>query len=77
MSSNKVVYEINTPILTSEGLYNTIQVVNVTEGTEVTCSAKFNNSTITASTTSPGTILWYSHNLFLNVAYSRACYFSC
>nr|XP_021147366.1 T-cell receptor delta chain C region isoform X2 [Columba livia] len=52
MSSNKVVYEINTPILTSEGLYNTIQVVNVTESTEVTCSAKINNSTITASTTS-------------------------
>ncbi|OPJ74298.1 Ig heavy chain Mem5 [Patagioenas fasciata monilis] len=53
MSSNKVVYELNTPILTSEGLYNTIQVVNVTKSTEVTCSAKFNNSTITTSTTLP------------------------
>ncbi|NWX05744.1 TRDC protein, partial [Caloenas nicobarica] len=53
MSSNEVVYEQNTPILTSEGLYSTIQVVNVTKSTEVTCSAKFNSSTITESTTSP------------------------
>ncbi|NWQ82445.1 TRDC protein, partial [Columbina picui] len=53
MSSNEVIYEQNTPILTSEGLYNAIQVVNVAKSTEVTCSAKFNHSTITGRTTPP------------------------
>lgn len=53
MSSNEVVYEPSAPILTSEGLYNTIKVVNVTKGEEVTCMAKFNGSTITASTSLP------------------------
>ncbi|NXE16649.1 TRDC protein, partial [Lophotis ruficrista] len=53
MSSNEVVYEQSTSILTSEGLYDTIKVVNVTKGTEVTCTAKFDNSTITANTTLP------------------------
>ncbi|KAF1585673.1 UNVERIFIED_CONTAM: T-cell receptor delta chain C region, partial [Eudyptes robustus] len=48
-----VVYEQSTPILTSEGLYNTIKVVNVTKGTEVTCMAKFDGRTITANTTLP------------------------
>ncbi|KAF1661985.1 T-cell receptor delta chain C region, partial [Aptenodytes patagonicus] len=48
-----VVYEQSTPILTSEGLYNTIKVVNVTKGTEVTCMAKFDGGTITANTTLP------------------------
>ncbi|NXW10655.1 TRDC protein, partial [Fregetta grallaria] len=53
MSSNEVVYEESTSILTSEGLYNTVKVVNVTKGTEVTCMAKFNGSTVTANTTFP------------------------
>ncbi|NXW83851.1 TRDC protein, partial [Alopecoenas beccarii] len=53
MSSNEVVYEQNTPVLTSEGLYSTIRVVDVAKSTEVTCSAKFNGSTITATTTLP------------------------
>ncbi|XP_050767976.1 Ig heavy chain Mem5-like [Gymnogyps californianus] len=53
MSSNEVVYEQNTSILTSEGLYDTIKVVNVTKDTEVTCVAKFNGRTITANTTLP------------------------
>ncbi|NXV95675.1 TRDC protein, partial [Calonectris borealis] len=53
MSSDKVVYEQSTSILTSEGLYSTIKVVNVTKGTEVTCMAKFDGRTITANTTLP------------------------
>ncbi|NXT38681.1 TRDC protein, partial [Pelecanoides urinatrix] len=53
MSSNEVVYEQSTSILTSEGLYDTIKVVNVRKGTEVTCTAKFDGSTITAKTTLP------------------------
>ncbi|NXI53190.1 TRDC protein, partial [Chloroceryle aenea] len=44
MSPNKVVYEQNPSILTSEGLYDTIKVVKVTKGTEVTCTSKFNSS---------------------------------
>ncbi|XP_054080473.1 immunoglobulin gamma-1 heavy chain-like [Rissa tridactyla] len=50
MSSDRVVYEQSTSILTSEGLYDTIKVVNVTKGKEVTCTAKFDNSTITENT---------------------------
>ncbi|NXX20597.1 TRDC protein, partial [Podargus strigoides] len=46
MSSNEVIYKPSTSILTSDGLYNTMKVVNVTEGTEVTCMAKFNGSTV-------------------------------
>ncbi|NXH78173.1 TRDC protein, partial [Hydrobates tethys] len=53
MSSKEVVYEQNTSILTSEGLYNTIKVVNVTKGTKVTCTVKFDGSTITVNTTLP------------------------
>ncbi|NXD59618.1 TRDC protein, partial [Corvus moneduloides] len=47
MPSKEVVYEQSTSILTSEGLYNAIKVVNVTKDTELTCTAKFNNSNIT------------------------------
>ncbi|TRZ06056.1 hypothetical protein HGM15179_021051 [Zosterops borbonicus] len=47
MPSEEVVYKQSTSILTSEGLYNAIKVVKVTKGTEVTCTAKFDNSTIT------------------------------
>ncbi|XP_066061272.1 Ig heavy chain Mem5-like [Chamaea fasciata] len=47
MPSKEVVYKQSTSILTSEGLYNAIKVVKVTKGTEVTCTAKFDNSTIT------------------------------
>ncbi|XP_068068794.1 T cell receptor alpha chain MC.7.G5-like [Anomalospiza imberbis] len=47
MPSQEVVYEQNTSIWTSEGLYNAIKVVNVTKDTEVTCTAKSHNSTIT------------------------------
>ncbi|NXG67832.1 TRDC protein, partial [Hemiprocne comata] len=53
MSSSEVIYEQSTSILTSEGLYNTIKVVNVKNDAEVTCVAKFNSSTFTANTTSP------------------------
>ncbi|XP_059725059.1 Ig heavy chain Mem5-like [Haemorhous mexicanus] len=48
MPSQEVVYEQNTSILTSEGLYSAIKVVRVTEDTEVTCTAQFDNRTITA-----------------------------
>ncbi|NXV53420.1 TRDC protein, partial [Uria aalge] len=47
MPSDTVVYEQSTPILTSEGLYNTIKVVSVTKGKEVNCTAKFDNRMIT------------------------------
>lgn len=56
MSPNEVVYEQSGSILTSEGLYDTIKVVNVTKGTEVTCEAKFDGTTITANKTLPGMI---------------------
>ncbi|XP_056368129.1 uncharacterized protein LOC130264136 [Oenanthe melanoleuca] len=48
MPSKEVVYEQSTSILTPEGLYNAIQVVSVTNDTEVTCTAKFDSSTMTA-----------------------------
>lgn len=48
MPSQELVYEQGTPILTSEGLYSAIKVVRVTEDTEVTCTAQFDNRTITA-----------------------------
>ncbi|XP_052640865.1 T cell receptor alpha chain MC.7.G5-like [Harpia harpyja] len=53
MSSNEVVYEQSTSILTSVGLYDTIKVVNVTKDTELTCTAHFNGFTITANATLP------------------------
>ncbi|XP_061333671.1 M1-specific T cell receptor alpha chain-like [Pezoporus flaviventris] len=49
MTSNEVAYEPSAPILTSEGLYDTVKVVSVTKGTEVNCTANFNSSSITAS----------------------------
>ncbi|XP_064589635.1 Ig heavy chain Mem5-like [Zonotrichia leucophrys gambelii] len=48
MPSQEVVYEQSPSILTSQGLYNAIKVVRVTKDTEVTCTAKFPNRTITA-----------------------------
>lgn len=62
MPSEEVVYEQSTSMLTSEGLYNAIKVVSVTKDTELTCTAKFNNRTITAP---PGTVWWHSCHLFL------------
>ncbi|NXL67912.1 TRDC protein, partial [Chordeiles acutipennis] len=53
ISSSEVVYEQRTPILTSEASYNAIKVVNVTKGTEVTCTAQFDSSTVTANATLP------------------------
>ncbi|NWZ74599.1 TRDC protein, partial [Acrocephalus arundinaceus] len=50
MPSKEVVYKQSTSILTSEGLYNAIKMVNVTKDTEVTCTAKFDNNTITTQT---------------------------
>ncbi|NXL54143.1 TRDC protein, partial [Podilymbus podiceps] len=75
MSSTEVVYQQPTPVLTSEGLYNTIKVVNVTKGTEVICTAKFNDRTITANTTLPGTFcgtaatyFWRQSHLALTIS---------
>uniref|UniRef100_A0A8C0ZJB1 TRDC protein n=1 Tax=Cyanistes caeruleus TaxID=156563 RepID=A0A8C0ZJB1_CYACU len=48
MPATEVVYEQSRSILTSEGLYNAIKVVSVTQDTEVTCTAKFANNTITS-----------------------------
>ncbi|XP_077047010.1 M1-specific T cell receptor alpha chain-like [Agelaius phoeniceus] len=48
MPSQEVVYEQSPSILTSQGLYNAIKVVRVTKDTEVTCTAKFGDRTITA-----------------------------
>ncbi|KAF1417674.1 T-cell receptor delta chain C region, partial [Spheniscus humboldti] len=53
MSSKEHIYERSTAILTSEGSYNTIKVVNVTKGTEVTCMAKVDGRTIANSSTLP------------------------
>ncbi|NWW48546.1 TRDC protein, partial [Pedionomus torquatus] len=49
MSSNMVAYEQRTSILTSEGLYDTIKVVDVAKDQEVNCTAKFGNKAITAN----------------------------
>ncbi|NWR81141.1 TRDC protein, partial [Centropus unirufus] len=73
ISSQKVVYEPSTPILTSEGSYDAIKVVEVTKGAEVTCKARFNGQTFTANATESGTSLWYSCKVFLEVASSTAC----
>ncbi|NXX97854.1 TRDC protein, partial [Centropus bengalensis] len=73
ISSQKVVYELSTPILTSEGSYDAIKVVEVTKGAEVTCKARFNGQTVTANATESGTSLWYSCKVFLEVASSTAC----
>ncbi|NXG04821.1 TRDC protein, partial [Sakesphorus luctuosus] len=48
MSSDEVVYDQSTPVLISMGLYSAVKVVSVTEDSEVTCKAHFDNSTITA-----------------------------
>ncbi|NXL09423.1 TRDC protein, partial [Mesembrinibis cayennensis] len=53
MSSSDIIYEQDTSILTSEGLYSTIKVVNVAKGTEVKCMAKYDGNTITVNTTLP------------------------
>lgn len=73
----EVIYEQNTPIVTSEGTYNTIKVVNVTKASEVSCTAKFKGNFFTANATSSGTNLWYNCNLFLKTVSSKTCYFSC
>lgn len=65
MSSNEVVYEPKAPIVTSNGMYNTIKVVKVTKQSEVTCTARLSNGNFTANSTTPGTILWHSYNSFL------------
>uniref|UniRef100_A0A8C3UMB8 Ig-like domain-containing protein n=1 Tax=Catharus ustulatus TaxID=91951 RepID=A0A8C3UMB8_CATUS len=57
MPSEELVYEQSTSIWTSEG-YNAIKVVTVARDTEVTCTAKFDNSTMTK--TQSGTVWWHS-----------------
>uniref|UniRef100_A0A8C3K2V5 Immunoglobulin domain-containing protein n=1 Tax=Calidris pygmaea TaxID=425635 RepID=A0A8C3K2V5_9CHAR len=74
MSPDKVVYEPSTSILTSEGFYDTIKVVDVAEDQEVTCRAKFDDKTITDNSTLSGTILWYSCHLVLEAVSSSTCY---
>ncbi|XP_066192654.1 uncharacterized protein [Sylvia atricapilla] len=56
MPSEEVVYKQSTSILTSEGLYNAIKVVKVTKDTEVTCTAKSDNSTTTTEPEKPVTV---------------------
>uniref|UniRef100_A0A669Q848 Ig-like domain-containing protein n=1 Tax=Phasianus colchicus TaxID=9054 RepID=A0A669Q848_PHACC len=53
MSSKEVVYEPKAPIVTSNGMYNTIKVVKVTKKSEVTCTARLSNGNFTANSTSP------------------------
>ncbi|XP_042743570.1 Ig heavy chain Mem5-like [Lagopus leucura] len=53
MSSTEVVYEPKAPIVTSNGVYNTIKVVKVTKQSEVTCTARLSNGNFTANSTSP------------------------
>lgn len=53
MSSDEVVYEPKAPIVTSNGIYNTIKVVKVKKKSEVTCTARLSNGNFTANSTSP------------------------
>ncbi|XP_061876049.1 uncharacterized protein LOC133629423 [Colius striatus] len=53
VSSTEVRYEQSTPLLTSEGLYDALKVVNVTKGTEVSCTARYDGRDITANETLP------------------------
>lgn len=73
MSIKEVVYESKEPIVTSNGMYNTIKVVKVTEKSEVTCTARLSNGNFTANSTSPGTVLWYNYNSFLEAVSSNTC----
>ncbi|NXO58236.1 TRDC protein, partial [Aramus guarauna] len=50
MSPHDVVYEQSTPVLTSDGLYNTVMVVSVTEGTDVICKTKGGTNHTTSKT---------------------------
>ncbi|OXB71142.1 UNVERIFIED_CONTAM: hypothetical protein H355_007665, partial [Colinus virginianus] len=52
MSSNEVVYEPKAPILTSNGMYNTIKVIKVTKKSEATCMARLSNGNFTANSSS-------------------------
>ncbi|XP_032058471.1 M1-specific T cell receptor alpha chain-like [Aythya fuligula] len=49
MLTAEVIYEQSTPIVTSEGTYNTIKVVNVAKNSEVSCTAKFKNKSFPAN----------------------------
>ncbi|XP_061875868.1 Ig heavy chain Mem5-like [Colius striatus] len=53
VSSSEVIYQPTTPILSPEGLYDTVKVVNVTKGTEVSCTAKYDGRDVTANETPP------------------------
>ncbi|XP_040392353.1 Ig heavy chain Mem5-like [Cygnus olor] len=48
----EVIYEQNTPIVTPEGTYDTIKVVNVTKASEVSCTANFKGNFFPANATS-------------------------
>ena len=63
MSSDEVVYEQSTPVLTSEGLCSAMKVVSVTKDTEVTCKAPFN--TVDNITALSGTVWGHSWNVFV------------
>eukprot|EP00075_Anas_platyrhynchos_P012205 XP_027301458.1 uncharacterized protein LOC101804340 [Anas platyrhynchos] len=52
MLTAEVIYEQSPPIMTSEGTYNTIKVVNVAKKSEVSCTAKFKNKNFPANATS-------------------------
>ncbi|NWW93203.1 TRDC protein, partial [Rhynochetos jubatus] len=53
MSPAEVVYEQSASILTSEGSYNAIKVVNVANSPEVSCMTRYNERTITVNITWP------------------------
>lgn len=50
-----IVYDLKTPLFTSEGMYSTMKVVGVEPGAEVTCKAMHRGSKATASIILPGT----------------------
>nr|XP_038024838.1 T cell receptor alpha chain MC.7.G5 isoform X3 [Anas platyrhynchos] len=52
MLTAEVIYEQSPPVMTSEGTYNTIKVVNVAKKSEVSCTAKFKNKNFPANATS-------------------------
>ncbi|NXU58873.1 TRDC protein, partial [Turnix velox] len=58
MIPERVVYEQSTALLTPEGSYNAIKVVDVTKGEEVNCSGIFDSRTVVVpNDTQTGTIL--------------------
>ncbi|NWI60106.1 TRDC protein, partial [Calyptomena viridis] len=66
----EVLYDLEAPLLTSEGMFSTLKVVGVEPEAEVTCKATLQGNEGKASTALPGTVLGSKHNLILEEASS-------